>query len=137
MGIYPEFIGWQSPLAISFIDCDAQVCRTIQNALTSRGHDVGIYPSAEQFMCSGALGLADMLILAEIKPSASEQVPLCSGACQRPDLPTIVIMKHGLEASRLSTVSRSMPPALERPNPCERLAILYSFLSRIGLLSHS
>ncbi|HWZ50715.1 MAG TPA: hypothetical protein VNW54_04550 [Granulicella sp.] len=137
MGIYPEFIGWQSPLAISFIDCDAQVCRTIQDALSTRGHDVGIFPSAEQFMCSGALGLADMLILAGIKLSASEKLPLCSGARQRPDLPTIVIMKHGLEASRLSAVSRSMPHVLEGPGPGERLVILCSFLCRIGLLSRS
>src|ERR1700686_4485080 len=113
MGIYPELTGWQSPLAISFIDCDAQVCRTIQDALSNRGHDVGIFPSAERFMGSGALGLADILILAGITLSASEQLPLCSGARQRPDLPTIVVMKHGLEASRLSTVSRSMTQELE------------------------
>jgi DNA-binding NtrC family response regulator len=137
MGIYSEFIGWQSPLAISLIDCDAQVCRILHHALSNRGHDVGIFPSAEQFMGSGALGLADMLILAGMDLSVSEQLPLCSGARERPDLPTIVVMKHGLEASRLSTVSRSMPHALERPDPCERLAILYSFLCRIGLLSHS
>jgi DNA-binding NtrC family response regulator len=137
MGIYREFIGWHSPLAISYIDCDAQVCRTIQDALGTRGRDVGIFPSAEQFMCSGALGSTDMLILTGMNLSVSEQLPLCTGARQRPDLPTILIMKHGLEASRLSTVSRSMSHAMERPDPCERLAILCSFLCRVGLLSHS
>jgi DNA-binding NtrC family response regulator len=137
MGIYPEFTGWQNPLAISFIDCDAQVCRAVQHALSTRGHDVEIFPSAEQFMCSGAIGLADMLILAGTNLSVSEQAPLCSGARERPNLPTIVVTKHGLEASRLSSVSQSMPRTLERPDACERLAILCSFLCRIGLLSRS
>jgi DNA-binding NtrC family response regulator len=137
MSIYSEFIGCQSPLVISFIDRDAQVCRAIHHALAARGHDVGIFPSAAQFMCSGAIGLADILILAGTDHSISEQAPLYSGARERPNLPTIVITKYGLEARPLSTVSRSMPHMWERPKPCERLALLCSFLCRIGLMARS
>jgi DNA-binding NtrC family response regulator len=135
MGIYPEFIDWQSPLAISFIDRDAHVCRAIHHALAARGHDVGIFSSAAQFMCSGAIGLVNILILADTDLSISGQAPLYSAARERPNLPTIVITKHGIEASPLSTVSRSMPHTWERPDPCEHLALLFSFLCRVGLLS--
>jgi DNA-binding NtrC family response regulator len=137
MGVYSEFIGWQSPLVISFIDRDAHVCRAIHHALAGRGHDVGIFSSAAQFMCSGAIGLVDILMLAGTDLSISEQASLYSGARERPNLPTIVITKHGLEASSLSTLSRSMPHTWERPEPCERLALLRSFLCRIGLLPRS
>jgi hypothetical protein len=38
MGIYPEFIGCQSPPAISFVGRDARVCLAIQDALSTRGN---------------------------------------------------------------------------------------------------
>jgi hypothetical protein len=45
MGIYPEFIGCQSPPAISFVDRDARVCLAIQDASSTPGNVSGSAPA--------------------------------------------------------------------------------------------
>jgi hypothetical protein len=45
MGVYPEFIGCQSRLAIQFVDRDPWVCLAIQDALSTRDNSQWIRTS--------------------------------------------------------------------------------------------
>jgi hypothetical protein len=133
METHAEFIRCRKSLAISVIDCDAQVCQIISKILIAQGHDVRIFLSRERFILSGALNLAEMLILGSMDVSIGGDASFYSAACERPDLPTIIIRKHGVEAGRLATIRVSEPYASERPNPCERLTLLWFFMCRTGV----
>lgn len=132
MELFRKCIDYGRPLAISVIDRDAMVCRAIGHTLTSPNIEVQGFESAEVFICSESPCLADMLILGGVDLATGEDAPLCWLTRERPELPTLVIRKHGVEACRLEAIGKPRPHAEEEADPCERVGLLWSFLCRTG-----
>src|ERR1700731_2479030 len=132
MELFRKCSDYGKPLAISVIARDAMVCRAISHTLASPNIEVQGFESAEGFLCSESPCLADMLILGGVDLATGEDAPLCWLSRERPELPTLVIRKHGVEACRLDAIGEPRPDAGDEADPCERVGLLWSFLCRTG-----